>query len=73
MEDNQEPFCISYSENLPFQEYFNSIDAHFKARQNLTQGQQVWAARPPAGTPSQGKGKGSGEGKTGQGGRAGLL
>jgi Bardet-Biedl syndrome 9 protein len=45
MEDNQEPFCISYSENLPFQEYFNSIDAHFKARQNLTQGQQVLSER----------------------------
>lgn len=44
-EESQEPFCISYSENLPFQEYFNSIDVHFKARQGLTQSQQVLSER----------------------------
>uniref|UniRef100_A0A7S1IUQ3 PTHB1 N-terminal domain-containing protein n=2 Tax=Eutreptiella gymnastica TaxID=73025 RepID=A0A7S1IUQ3_9EUGL len=44
-EENAEPFCISYSENLPFQEYFNSIDVHFKARQSLTGSQQVLSER----------------------------
>eukprot|EP01012_Entosiphon_sulcatum_P026014 TRINITY_DN3140_c0_g1_i1.p1 TRINITY_DN3140_c0_g1~~TRINITY_DN3140_c0_g1_i1.p1 ORF type:complete len:869 (-),score=169.44 TRINITY_DN3140_c0_g1_i1:72-2678(-) len=44
-EGQEEPFRITYTENLPFQEYFAAIDAHFKARQNLMQSQQTLSER----------------------------
>jgi len=44
-EENPEPFSLTYTENLPFQEYFVSIEAHFKARQALAQSQQVLGER----------------------------
>lgn len=41
----QEPLTISYGESLPFQDYFAAIDVHFRARQALTQSQQVLSER----------------------------
>eukprot|EP00998_Keelungia_sp_KM082_P012888 NODE_92_length_2703_cov_43.368401_g88_i0.p1 GENE.NODE_92_length_2703_cov_43.368401_g88_i0~~NODE_92_length_2703_cov_43.368401_g88_i0.p1 ORF type:complete len:885 (+),score=212.26 NODE_92_length_2703_cov_43.368401_g88_i0:82-2655(+) len=42
---DSDPFTIKYSDNLPFQEYFQVIDAHFKARQALTASQQSLSER----------------------------
>eukprot|EP01007_Sphenomonas_quadrangularis_P000881 NODE_173_length_1924_cov_98.348800_g130_i0.p2 GENE.NODE_173_length_1924_cov_98.348800_g130_i0~~NODE_173_length_1924_cov_98.348800_g130_i0.p2 ORF type:complete len:512 (-),score=206.18 NODE_173_length_1924_cov_98.348800_g130_i0:356-1891(-) len=39
------PFAISYTENLPFQEYFTAIDGHFKSRQQLAASQQTLSER----------------------------
>eukprot|EP01006_Ploeotia_vitrea_P029213 TRINITY_DN61798_c0_g1_i1.p1 TRINITY_DN61798_c0_g1~~TRINITY_DN61798_c0_g1_i1.p1 ORF type:complete len:865 (-),score=120.59 TRINITY_DN61798_c0_g1_i1:1500-4094(-) len=41
----EEPFFLSYTENLPFQEYFQTIDNHFKGRQRLTNSQQILSER----------------------------